>query len=98
VTLFPEREPTGSWWRDHSLGIIVAAILAAQLVFAVWSGYGEFVNTEQDHSSSPAFWSGDFWQFMAYETNMSTLADTYGVLLVVMLTKVFRERGSAESN
>lgn len=46
---------------------------------------------------SPALWPGYWWHFTT-EMLASVLADTYGALLLVLLTKWFYEAGSSESN
>lgn len=96
-TLFPRRDPTGNWIKDHSLSLVIAAILAVQFAIAIWTGFNEWSSQQADHSGQASFSDPEFWIFLAYETNMSTLADTYGVLLIVLLSKWFYERGSAES-
>lgn len=96
--LFPRKEPTGSWIKDHSLSLVISAMLLLQLIFAVWAGFNEWSSQQTDHNGQSSFYDPEFWIFLAYETNMSTLADTYGVLLIVLLSKWFYERGSAESN
>lgn len=83
---------------EHSLSLALAAILMVQLILAVWSGFNEWASQQADHGGSAnTLWSGEFWTFLAYEINMSTLADTYGVLIIVLFSKWFYERGSNES-
>lgn len=93
--LFEKKAATGIWWRDHSLSIIIAVILAVQSAWAIWSGAYVFVR-EQPLGESVALWSGGFWMWWGWEYTVSLVADTYGVLLIVLLSKWFREVGSAE--
>ena len=39
-----------------------------------------------------------FWLWWWYEYSMSLVADCFGALLLVVVTKYTREKGSAESN
>lgn len=94
--LFQKKEPTGVWWRDHSLSLIIAAILIVQTGYAVWAGSYVF-GRERPFGDRVVTWSSDFWVWWSREYNISVLADTYGVLLIVVLSKWFREVGSAES-
>lgn len=87
--LFQHRPPTGSWWRDHSLSLVLTAIMATQTVLAVWSGRYVW-SLEQ--------LGGSFWTWWIWEYNVSLVADTFGVLLIVLLSKWLKEVGSSESN
>ena len=93
--LFPSREPSGVWWRDHSLSIVIGLILLVQTAYAIWSGAYVF-GREQPLGSVVGVWSGGFWMWWSWEYNVSVVADTYGVLLIVLLSKWLREIGSAE--
>lgn len=87
--LFPRRESTGNWWRDHSLSLILVVLMVAQTALALWAGRQVYLAEQLPVG---------FWTWWAWEYNVSLVADTFGVLLVVILTKFYRERGSAESN
>jgi hypothetical protein len=97
VSLFPEREPTGVWWRDHSLSLVIAAILTLQLTMVLGFGWLRYSSDQRMHSQ-PIEMRGYLVEVAAYELPLSLVADTYGVLLIVVLSKWLRERGSAESN
>lgn len=93
--LFPAREPTGRWWYDHSLSLALAAILIVQTALAIWTGayvYGH----EQPFGKGSGPWSEGFWMWWVYEYNVSLVADSFGVILIVLLSKWLRERGSSE--
>ena len=83
------------FWKDHSLSIVIGSILLIQtliylyLAYSVWSG-------EQEAHGQPIN-MGDFWNFFWAEMMVSTLADTYGAILLVVLTKRLTEKDSAES-
>lgn len=94
--LFQKKAPTGSWWRDHSLSIVLFAIMALQTGLAVWTGVEVWVH-EQPFGSGDR-WSRGFWIWWVWEYNVSLVADSFGVLLIVLLSKWFKEVGSAESN
>jgi membrane protein implicated in regulation of membrane protease activity len=86
--LFPTRDPSGSWLRDHSLSLVLLALLAVQTAFCLWAGHRVYVAEGLPVS---------FWVWWGWEYQVSLVADTYGVILVVLLTKWLYERGSAES-
>jgi hypothetical protein len=94
--LFEKKEATGVWWRDHALSLVLGAILVAQTIYALWSGVYVFTH-EQPLGPNTAPWSNGFWVWWSWEYNVSIVADTYGVILIVLLSKWFREVGSAES-
>ena len=94
--LFPRRESTGVWWRDHSLSLVIGAILLLQTAWVLWTGHAEWVSQQADHGNPAAGWPLEFWQWWSFEFINSLVADTYGVLLIVLLTKWFYERGSDE--
>jgi hypothetical protein len=97
-SLFEKKEPTGVWWRDHSLSLVIGAILLVQTAYAIWAG-GWVFNREQPLGPGPRAWSdGSFWMWWSWEYNVSIVADTYGVLLIVLLSKWLKEVGSSESN
>jgi len=93
--LFDKKEPSGVWWRDHSLSIIIGAILVVQTIYALWSGAYVFAR-EAPLGQSTTPWSGGFWIWWSWEYMVSLVADTYGVLLIVLLSKWLREVGSSE--
>lgn len=94
--LFPPRKRTGVWWRDHSLSLVVGAILLIQTVWVIYSGHLEWISQQKDHGTNASGWPLEFWQWWSFEFVNSLVADTYGVLLIVLLTKWFYERGSDE--
>lgn len=96
MALFPSREPTGKWWRDHSLSLVLGTILVVQTAHAVWAGHSVWVADQRDHGSKVGGWPSEFWIWWSWEYNISLVADTFGVILVVLLTKWFYERGSDE--
>lgn len=83
------------WWRDHSLSLVLGAILAAQTVVAVTTGAYVYA---REQPLPGDVWSADWWAWWIWEYNVSLVADTFGVLLIVLLSKWLREVGSAESN
>lgn len=94
--LFRQKARVGVWWRDHSLSLVIGAILLAQTVYALWSGAYVFSH-ERPLGDAVGAWSGGFWVWWSWEYSISVLADTYGVLLIVLLSKWLREVGSSES-
>lgn len=95
--LFPIQKPTGKWWYDHSLSIVLVLLLIAQTTHAIWTGWYVFGN-EQPFGKSVTPGSYGFWMWWTYEYNVSLVADSFGVLLIVILSKWLRERGSSEDS
>jgi hypothetical protein len=85
------------WFKRHSLSIVLAALMACQTLIAVWSGV--FVwDREQPLGDGLASFGAEFWMWWIWEYNISLVADTFGVLLIVVLSKWLYEVGSSESN
>lgn len=97
MPLFAVREPSGVWWRDHSLSLVLAGLLMAQTAHALWAGHEVWLGEQRDHGSGLAGWPGDFWVWWSWEYNVSLVADTFGVILIVLMSKWFYEVGSKES-
>jgi hypothetical protein len=95
--LFPRREPSGVWWRDHSLSLVLATVLIVQTAYAIWAGHEVWLGDLREHGSEATGWPGDFWLWWSWEYNVSIVADTYGVILIVLLSKWFYEVHSKES-
>ena len=93
--LFEKKAASGVWWRDHSLSLVIAAILIVQTVYAMFSGAYVFTR-EQPFGPDVLSWSSGFWVWWSWEYAVSIVADTYGVLLIVLLSKWLREVGSSE--
>jgi flagellar basal body-associated protein FliL len=94
--LFPEAQRTGVWWRDHSLSLVLAVVLVVQLAMVLGFGWLHYSSTQEAHAQ-PVEITGYLVEVAAFELPLSLVADTYGVLLVVLLTKWLREQGSEES-
>lgn len=89
MTLFRSKESTGKWWIDHSLSLVLFSILLVMTAFSMLAGYQTWQAEELQLS---------FWIWYSYEWLTSTLADAFGVLLIVLLSKWFFERNSSEDN
>ena len=94
--LFEKKQGTGIWWRDHSLSLVIGAILVVQTVHAMLAGSYVFAR-EQPLGAGVPPWSLGYWVWWSWEYAVSLVADTYGVLLIVLLSKWFREVGSSEN-
>lgn len=89
----------GSFWEKHSLSIVLAAILAAQTTLAIALGHSVWLSDQVGHAQPVAdAWGSDFWVWWGWEYNVSLVADTFGVILIVLLSKRLYEKDSAESN
>lgn len=84
------------WVKRHSLGLTLAVLLIAQTSYAIWSGAYVFSREEPLGSGIPTF-GREFWAWWSWEYNVSLVADTFGVLLIVMLSKWLYEQGSDET-
>lgn len=89
--LFPRREPTGSWWRDHSLSLAVIAIFLAHIAYDAWTTW-KIRQLEAAQLELP------YWLEFTHDLNESVGAEPWGVLIVVLLTKWLYERGSDASS
>lgn len=92
-----ESDPDAGWFRRHSLSIVLWAFLIVQSVVFHFTRLPEWVSEQAAHGESAALWPG-YWLHYSSEWFVSVLADTYGALLLVLLTKWFYEEGSAESS
>jgi hypothetical protein len=95
--LFPQRKSTGVWWRDHSLSLALGAIMLVQMAMVFGFGWMVYSSDQRMHKQ-PVTITGYLADVGGYSLPLSLIADTYGVLLIVVLSKWLRERGSAESN
>jgi hypothetical protein len=86
---------SGTFWERHSLSLVLAAILVAQTALALWAGHSVWVDDQAVHDQPLDY--GTFWVWFIWEYNISLVADTFGVILIVLLSKRLEEEGSAES-
>ncbi len=86
----------GSWIRDHSLSLVLTALLVVQSLVFHFTELPDWVGEQRAHGESTALWPA-YWLHYTAEWFVSVLADTYGALLLVLFTKWFFEQGSAES-
>ena len=90
------RKFHGSWVRNHSLSIVLIILLIVQSLVFHFTEMPDWVSEQQAHGEPTALWPA-YWLHYTAEWSVSVLADTYGALLLVLLTKWFFEQGSAES-
>lgn len=87
--------------KKHSLSIVLLAILVAQSVDFFFVGHSNWVRQEKVYAKildeEPKTGYGEYLSEYRAEMMVSLLADTYGAILLVILTKKLRETGSAES-
>ena len=70
--------------------------MLAQTLYALWAGHVVWIGDQAAHGTTVAGWPSDFWVWWTWEYQVSLVADTFGVLLIVMLSKWFKEAGSSE--
>lgn len=85
------------WFARHSLSIVLIVFLVVQSVVFHYTRLPEWVSEQAAHGEGTGLWP-NYWLHYWSEWFVSILADTYGALLLVVLTKWFYEQGSAESN
>lgn len=95
MPLFGPTRYSGSknFWVRHSLSLVLTAILVAQTVAFHFTRLPEWTSEQVAHGESAALWPS-YWLHYWSEWFVSVLADTYGALLLVLLTKWFYEQGS----
>jgi hypothetical protein len=85
-----------SWVVRHSLSLVLVALLVVQSVVFHVTEVPDWVSEQLAHGEPTGLWP-DYWLHYTAEWFVSVLADTYGALLIVLLTKWFYEQGSEES-
>ena len=85
------------WFKRHSLSLVLVTLMTVQTLYAVWAGSYVFSREQPFGDGVPTF-GREFWAWWTWEYNVSLVADTFGVLLIVLLSKWLYEEGSAESN
>lgn len=87
--------------KVHGLSIVLASILVLQSVDYFFIGHKNWVRQERVYATvlgeEPQTGYGEYLSTYRAEMMVSLLADTYGAILLVILTKKLREAGSAES-
>ena len=95
-----------SWFLRHSLGVTLIALMIVQTAHALWAGHRVWqtealVEAKILGEAAPdvqTWLSSDFWTWWGWQYQVSLVADTFGAILLVMLSKWLYEQGSAESN
>ena len=82
--------------REHGLSIALLVLLIVQSVIYHFTQLPVWVGEQQAHGEPTGLWP-DYWLFYSASWFVSVLADTYGALLLVLFSKWFYEKGSAES-
>jgi hypothetical protein len=83
------------WLREHGLGVALVVIFAILTSLTLLTGWPEFQAEQLDHGQPVVV--SDFWRWWVFEYSMSLVADVFGAILLVLLTKSLWEKGSAES-
>lgn len=99
ASIFEKQEPTGNWWKDHSLSLVLFSILFVQLAISHDVTYRAWVLEQQEHNQPVlSRWSSDYTWHIISELSLSLAAEPWGVILPVLLTKWLIERNSSESS
>jgi len=76
-------------WADHSLMLVLSFFFTVLTAYSLLMGYQEYQRAEQV--------TDGFWLWWTWEYSTSLVADVFGAMLLVFLTKRLHEKGSAES-
>lgn len=89
------------FFGKHGLSLVLLAILLLQSIDYFFIGHQQWVDQQRVYAKilneEPQIGYGDYLNQYRAEMMVSLLADTYGAILLVILTKKLRESGSAES-
>ena len=77
------------WVRSHSLSLVLLFIFSSMLTSLLIMGPSQYRAEGV---------SGSYWQWWIYQLILSLVADVWGALILVLFTKWFWERRSAESH
>lgn len=87
--------------KNHGLSIVLFTILLAQSIDYFFIGHKNWVDQQKVYAKilneKPDASYGEYLSTYRAEMMVSILADTYGAILLVVLTKKLRETGSKES-
>jgi hypothetical protein len=83
-----------TWWKRHGLSLTLFGIFGVITALTVATGWVEYGSQQETHAR-PVEVSG-FALWWLFEYSMSLVADVFGAILLVKLTKKLREIGSAE--
>ena len=86
----------GTFWERHSLSIVLIALMVFQTVISILAGFHVWSGEQELFGLDPSDMS-EFWIWFLFEYHISLVADVFGAILLVLLTKRFREIDSAES-
>lgn len=81
-----------TWVQRHGLGIVVSLVFLAFTAATLVLGRNQYLSDQAAHGQPDA----GFWLWWSFEYAMSLVADVFGIVLLVFLTKRLREIGSAE--
>jgi len=82
------HEPTGKWWVDHPLALLLSVLVAHLCIGAVVGYYLLWVPKQADMGlTADGFWEADYWRWFLIEANLALLAQPWGVLVPVLVTK-----------
>lgn len=87
--------------KKHGLSIVLISILLFQSIDYFFIGHQQWIKQEKVYAKilgeEAEIGYGDYLNEYRAEMMVSLVADTYGAILLVILTKKLRESGSAES-
>lgn len=84
-------------WKDHSLSIVLFLMLVGVLIIGTWATWTEFRHNEQA-GLNHGFFSITFLAYYLMQIYMNFAPELMGLITIVLLSKWFREKFSAESD
>lgn len=93
----PDRSQAGSFvglrklWHNHSASIILMVVLLMQTLYCLYTGWRIFPYEYWQQQKPP------FWLWYSDRYILSILADVFGGLVLIWITKQGREQGSPET-
>ena len=83
---------SGSFW-EAQFSLVLAAILnPCAECLALWAGHSVWIDDQKVHGQPLEY--GTFWVWFIWEYNISLVADTFGVILIVLLSKRLKRKAA----
>ena len=92
------RKPTGNWFHDHLLSIVLASLFLLSWIAQLYFQYRDEVNEAITHGvETPELWSGDFWAAFLASTFENWQSEFLQLFSFVVLATFFIHRDSPQS-
>lgn len=92
------KEPSGHWFHDHLLTIVLASLFFVSWVAQLYFQYQDEVNEAVAHGQErPELWSGEFWAAFLASTFENWQSEFLQLFSFVVLATYFIHRDSPQS-